>query len=177
MISRRIALRFMLAAAPAKRFRVTMGEPKLLLGAGSLGLDYFPDMPVVALETKPHARLLITAEVSTYLVEGADIEHLTHAEKVLSPGTPGSFDNGSVGVAGLHRQGRHAWYAFYHAEDQEGMPPIPGGVPGFYASVGAALSNDDGRTWRKLGPVLTSGKPKEWTAYVKRRTTAWVSRA
>jgi hypothetical protein len=35
-------------------------------------------------------------------------------------------------------------------------------VPGFYASVGAAVSSDDGASWTKLGPVLTSSLDKDW---------------
>jgi hypothetical protein len=163
-ISRRTAVQLLAGAATPRGFTVTLGEPKTLLAAGSLGLNYFPDMPVVALETRPRLRLLVTATISTYLVEGADIEHLTRAEKVMSQGTPGSFDNGYAGIAGLYRQGRRTWYAVYHAEDQQGMPPIPGLIPGFYASIGEAVSRDGGRFWRKLGPALTSSKPKQWAA-------------
>ena len=45
------------------------------------------------------------------------------------------------------------------------MPPIPGGVPGFFCSIGLAVSEDEGRSWRKLGQVITSAKPKSWTAF------------
>lgn len=160
-----VAASVLVCRPQAPRFAVTIGEPKTLLPPGSLGLEYFPDMAVAALQTKPSMRLLVAAGISTYLLEGADIEHLTRAEKVLSPGPPGAFDNGYVGVAGVYRHRDGSWYAFYHAEDQEDMPPIPGGIPGFFASVGAAISKDDGRTWRKLGQILTSAKPKGWTAY------------
>jgi hypothetical protein len=45
------------------------------------------------------------------------------------------------------------------------MPPIPGGIPGFYCCVGLAQSKDEGRTFTSLGPVITSQKPKAWEAF------------
>ncbi len=40
------------------------------------------------------------------------------------------------------------------------MRPIPGGIPGFYCCVALAVSNDNGTTFRKLGPVIKSSLPK-----------------
>lgn len=148
------------------RITVLLGKPKALLSSDKLGLAYFPDMPVVALSAPGFpVRLLIVAGVSTYLMEGADIEHLTRARKVLSPGKHGSYDNGYAGIAGVFRNEPGKIYALYHAEDQEGMAPIAGGIPGFYACVAAATSSDEGRTWQKLGPAITSSLPRTWAAY------------
>ena len=90
--------------------------------------------------------------------------------EVLSPGTGTSFDNGYSGLSGLYRHTDGRLYGFYHAEDWltetgERTPTIPGTdvVPGFYASVAAAVSDDDGLTWTKLGQVLTGELPKDWT--------------
>jgi hypothetical protein len=55
--------------------------------------------------------------------------------------------------------------ATYHAEDHEGMPRLPSGIAGYYAAVGLALSRDQGETWSKLGPAITSAMPKEWSFY------------
>ena len=41
------------------------------------------------------------------------------------------------------------------------MPPIPGGIPGFYCGVGLATSKDNGASFRKLGPVITGSQPKD----------------
>ncbi len=40
------------------------------------------------------------------------------------------------------------------------MPLIPSGVPGYYSSIGCAVSDDDGLTFQKLGQALTSQLPK-----------------
>ena len=45
------------------------------------------------------------------------------------------------------------------------MPPIGGGIPGFYCRVFLASSADGGSNWQKLGPVIQSSKPKDWTAF------------
>jgi hypothetical protein len=154
------------AGAPAAAV-ATLGEPVKLLDEGRFGLRFFPDMPVTVLSPPPRLRLLVAAEISTALVEGADLEHLTGAtRKVLAPGKKGEFDNGYAGATGAVEAGG-ALYVAYHAEDQEGMGKLAGsdGVPGFHASVGLATSTDGGRTFQKLGQAVTSFRPKGWTFY------------
>ena len=66
----------------------------------------------------------------------------------------GTFDNAYVGFGSVCLdQASGEILAFYHAEDHEG-------VAGYYASVGLAISKDGGRTFQKMGQVLTSSKPK-----------------
>jgi hypothetical protein len=90
------------------------------------------------------------------------MESLVPVGQVLKPGQPESFDNGYAGISGVARNpGTGDLLAFYHAEDHEGMPPIPGGIPGFYCSVGLAVSKDDGASFRKLGSVITGSLPKD----------------
>jgi hypothetical protein len=43
--------------------------------------------------------------------------------------------------------------------------PFIGGVPGFYASLGLAVSTNGGASFSKLGPIITSQQPKSWSAY------------
>lgn len=138
-----------------------LGKREVILESGRHGLRYFPDECLAFVKTTPPIRLLMAASVSTYLLEGQDMKSLVPVGRVLSPGEPGSFDNGYAGICGVAREpGTGELLAFYHAEDHEGMPPIPGGIPGFYCSVGLAVSKDDGASFRKLGPVVTSARPK-----------------
>lgn len=137
----------------------------ILLDNGSLGLKYFPDEAVTFIRHKPNFRMLVTASSYTMLLEGKDIQNITSAKRVLGPGNKNSIDNGYAGISGSCYQGNGILYALYHCEDQEEMEMIEGGIPGFYASIGAAISKDNGMTWDKLGPVITSSKPKEWKFY------------
>ncbi len=146
----------------AGEINVTIGEKKVLLKSGSFGLDYFPDEKVSILSKKPNFRMIVAAGARSYLLEGKDIEHITGAKLILSPGKAGSFDNGYAGISGIYYYTDKRWYAIYHAEDQENMPKLPSGVKGFYARIGMAVSSDDGNTWEKIGSVISSFKPKEW---------------
>ncbi len=149
---------------------MTLGDRQTLLSSGSLGLEYFPDEALTVLQTKPVFRALISAIKYTYLIEGKDIGHLERARKVIDPGPPGSQDNGYAGVSGaFYKSG--TWYAVYHGEDQEDLPALGNGVPGFYCRVFLASSTNGGLSWLKLGPVIQSCKPKEWT-FFKGQATA-----
>ncbi len=136
----------------------------------SAGHFAFPDGGVSVASRSPTLRLIVPVCNWTALFEGPDIRHLRDVGTVLTHGEPGSVDNG---YAGIHASYVHPGIAdpapvigFYHAEDQENMPYFPGGVvPGYYARVCGAISYDRGRTWRKLGPVVQSFKPKEFTFY------------
>ena len=103
----------------------------------------------------------VVAGITTHLLTGPSFAQLTPLAEVLRPGGPGEFDNGYAGLFGAWRDpatGRLT--ALYHAEDQEDMPLIPSGVPGYYSSIGCAVSDDDGTTFNKLGQALTSQLPK-----------------
>ncbi|HYQ43892.1 MAG TPA: hypothetical protein VER11_18050 [Polyangiaceae bacterium] len=141
---------------------IDVGEQVTLLKDGEFGLRYFPDEGTSIVRVKPLS-LLLTASDSSYLVEGPTLQQLSTVTKVLGPGGPGEFDNGYAGISAVVQLGR-TYYGFYHAEDHEGLPALPGGIPGFYASIGVTRS-DDGVTWKKLGQVITSSQPKTWTAY------------
>jgi hypothetical protein len=157
-------------AFPGQRLALHLGPRETLLEPEKLkGLSYFPDMATVVLDRSPVRALVAGGAPScAILVTGPDWKHLTSARKVLSPGGPGTFDNSYVGITGLYRHADGKLYAIYYCEDQEGMPvlgPQHGGIPGFYASQGLAVSTDNGESWKKLGQVITSSKPKDWTFY------------
>lgn len=109
--------------------------------------------------------MIVPVGIWTHLIEGNSLDTLAKSTRVLGPGREGDFDNGYAGICSVYRHGDDRLYGFYHAEDQEDMPPIPGGVPGFFCSIGVAVSEDSGRSWRKLGQAITSAKPKSWTAF------------
>jgi hypothetical protein len=141
---------------------VRLSERKVLLHDGQCGLRYFPDGAMAVLAKAPGLRILLSAGVSSYLLEGASVESLTLVKQVLSPGGKGSCDNGYAGISGAYRDPKTGeLFAFYHAEDQEGMGRLVNGVPGFYCSIALAVSKDDGLSFAKLGPVITSHLPKD----------------
>lgn len=146
---------------------VQLGAPEVLLKDGQLGLRYFPDgaVSVLAPTSQSPFRMILPVGNRTYLVEGQSLDRLTQGAEVLTPGKAGEFDNGYAGISSVYNGGNGKLYGFYHAEDHQDMPAIGGGVPGFFCSVGAAVSEDEGRSWRKLGQVITSAKPKNWTAF------------
>ncbi len=148
-------------AAPTGQIVANLGKREVILESGRYGLKYFPDECLAFVRTTPQVRLLMAADKSTFLLVGRDMKSLVDRGEVLKPGRPGSFDNGYAGIGGVVRDPRNGQLlAFYHAEDHEGMRPIPGGIPGFYCCVALAVSNDNGTTFRKLGPVIKSSLPK-----------------
>jgi hypothetical protein len=144
------------------RIRLRLGERRTLIDDGQYGLRYFPDGAMAVFQRRPEYRVLLAAEVSSYLLVGPSMDQLKPVAKVLAPGKPGSFDNGYAGIGGAvvgEKSGRV--YAFYHAEDWEGLGMIGGGIHGFYCTVAQAISEDNGLTFRRLGPVITSHIPKQ----------------
>lgn len=140
---------------------VQVGPRELILPAGAQGLNYFPDLCFSLIQTNPTHRVLLAAGVSTWLLEGPDMKSLRTVGKVLTHGPAGSCDNGYAGISSAIRDGASGrLLAFYHAEDQEGRPRNTAGVPGFHCSIALAVSKDDGRSFDKIGPVLTSVAPK-----------------
>jgi hypothetical protein len=151
-----------MSTGPVDRIVARLGKREVFLESGRYGLKYFPDACLAFVQTTPQIRVLMAAGVSTSLLEGWDMKSLVPLGQVLKPGKPGSFDNGYAGISGVARDpGTGQLLAFYHAEDHEGMPPIPGGIPGFYCCIALAMSKDDGASFRKLGPVITASRPKD----------------
>ena len=139
-----------------------LGERKVLLHDGQHGLKYFPDGAMAVLRTQPAYRILMAAGVSSWLLEGRGMDSLVPVKKVLASGGKGSFDNGYAGISGAYRDETSGeLLVLYHAEDQEGMGRLFNDVPGFYCSIGLAESSDDGMSFTKTGPVITSCLPKD----------------
>jgi hypothetical protein len=157
----------MLLAPPASlraaedSVRIDLGPLETVLADTAMGLRYFPDGRLAVVRSKPDCRLLMAAGVDSYLLEGPAMGTFTKASKVLRKGQPGDFDNGYAGINAVVRAKTGPLLAFYHAEDQEGMPPIGNGIPGFYCRVALAVSSDDGSTIEKRGPILSGQLPKD----------------
>lgn len=148
----------------SNEFVVKMGGRETILKSGHGGLNYFPDLQLGFIATRPHVRLLMIAGNKTYLMEGKDLWSLQPVKPVLEPGTRGSLDNGYSGASSVMRDPKQQkrLVAFIHAEDQEGMPVIAyNGVAGFYSTICVAESFDNGYTFRKIGPIITSRKRKD----------------
>lgn len=140
--------------------KIKIGEPKIHLRPTEQ-LRYFPDEVVNVLGNDPLTALIVAGKSTWYCV-GSNIESLKPVSEVLAPGGAGSFDNGYTGIGGVIQDNQDRLFAFYHAEDHEGMPKIDyNDVHGFYASVGMAVSNDGGRSFNKVGQVLTSNRQKD----------------
>ena len=134
---------------------------------GSFGLRFFPDLAITVIHERDGYpfRMFVVAGVSTYLFEGDSIENITNVTEVLSKGDPGEFDNGYAGIGGVYYHTDGIMYAFYHGEDHEDMPQFPNGISGFYASVGLAISENNGLSFTKAGPVITCQKDKYWESF------------
>lgn len=150
----------------ARDLVITLGDQVTILKNGALGMDYFPDESIGRIPDENKLRLLLASRDSSFLVEGDDLLNLKTAKKVLTPGGWGSVDNGYAGISGVHRHTNGKLYAFYHAEDHQGMPSLgPGRPNGYYATVAVAESSDGGHNWTKLGPVIVSAKTKDFKAH------------
>jgi hypothetical protein len=145
---------------------VQLGVEQTLLGPGQLGLTFMPDEALCVVRRQPDVALVAAGSGVSYLLTGPGLDQLNQAVVVLEPGSSGSFDNGYAGISGCQRLADGRLFAIYHAEDHEGMEELPGGIPGFYAVIAGAVSDDDGASWQKLGPLISSNKPKDWAAYL-----------
>ena len=150
-------------ARPARpdEIAIKIGPQVTILSSGALGLTEFPDGAIAIVGTRSLVRLLLSSGVSSFLVEGSSLDSLKTARCVLKPGRAGEYDNGYAGICGVYRHRDAKLYAFYHAEDQEGMKRFGNLVPGYYSLVGAAVSGPGATAFEKLGPVVTSAQVKD----------------
>lgn len=140
---------------------IKLGAPETVLADKALGLRAFPDGRLALVRTKPDCRVILAAGVASFVLEGPEMGKFTKATRVLEKGKPGEFDNGYAGINSVVRIGTGKLLAFYHAEDQEEMTTVGSGIPGFYCRVALAVSEDEGMTFAKRGPVLSGNAPKK----------------
>jgi hypothetical protein len=154
------------------RIAVALDSECTLAATGTQGLDYFPDEGTNPLPTADGTvSLLLAARQSTYILYGGNSTSYTGwtgAVEVLRRDSLSNFDNGYAGISGVWTAGPlsilqpiRPLYGFYHAEDQRSIPLIPNTqIPGFYACIALARSIDSGKTWTKLGQLITSAAAK-----------------
>ncbi|MAG31926.1 MAG: hypothetical protein CL908_13645 [Deltaproteobacteria bacterium] len=116
---------------------VSLGPRVKLLPSGSLDLTYFPDQGVVTLETEPTLRLVVVSAISSWLVEGEDITHLSRAREL----------DRYVMILHLH---------FWKETPRSTVPPT---LPGHNSGIYIAFSRD-GIAWGSpTGSSATARSP------------------
>lgn len=148
--------------------------PQQELAASNLlgsGLDYFPDEGTSLLASPAGTIRLLVGTGSGWLMTGnGNFGNVawTAVSKVLEPDSASEFDNGYAGFSGAWTDTTGRVWGVYHAEDHVGLPDIPGTqIPGFYATVALAVSNDSGKTWTKEGPLVRSHAAKDTASGAK----------
>tara|TARA_B100001029_G_C15029555_1_gene435975 strand:- start:193 stop:1326 length:1134 start_codon:yes stop_codon:yes gene_type:complete len=119
---------------------VLEGDPINL--SSKLNLSYFNDITVGVKEFRNDFVSLITASgKSTIEISGSSIENLTESQLLISPPNTGDLPYANyIGVGQLIKS-NGKFYGLYHGEYHDGTI-LPGGVPGYYASLGLVFSDD-----------------------------------
>ena len=126
---------------------VLEGDPINL--SSKLNLSYFNDITVGVKEFRNDFVSLVTASnIFTVEISGNNIENLTDSEVLMSPPYPYSADLPYANYLGVGQliKSNDKFYGLYHGELHDGSV-LPGGIPGFYASVGL-VSSDDGKNFQ-----------------------------
>ena len=110
--------------------------------SSNISLSYFNDITIGVKEFRSDFVSLITASgTSTYEISGSNIENLTESQVLISPPNKGDLPYANyIGVGQLIKS-NEKFFGLYHGEYHDGTI-LPGGVPGFYATVGLVSSYD-----------------------------------
>lgn len=146
-------------AATARAQQISLGEAIVVALPNNLTpKPYFPDGHISYLRDGAQMQMYWAADV-TYRTRGANFLAMEHAQPVLGPGAKGAFDNGGAWIYSVFRHSGSELIGFYHAEDHE-FKSDPASTFIAWKSVALALSHDNGQTWQKMGPILTSHQAK-----------------
>jgi hypothetical protein len=147
----------------AAELTATVGKQTVVMPAGQHGFNYFPDEPISVISRSP-LRFLMVVGNRTMLMEGPSFEKARPVKAVLEPSnSPGAYDEHYAGISSVFiDKGRKEVLGFFHAEKPTGGKNKEG-TSRFYATIGLAVSTDGGRSFKKIGPILT-GRPEdpEW---------------
>jgi hypothetical protein len=148
-VSLGVALSVLVGATPSAR---DQGEPFAALVAAptvAFPSDTDSNSPAIWDMVRGQWRLSLFNSVAggTHLSEGRNVQQLTGlgAVSFAAAAPPGGFWFESV------IRDADGWYGFYHNERADVVCPGTGKV---WPRIGAARSEDRGRTWVDLGPVL-----------------------
>ncbi|WP_183100437.1 hypothetical protein [Nocardioides pelophilus] len=139
--------------SPLTGFTVQLGPEERVFGPS--GLTDFPYFS----ERTPSGKLVgFISNNDSYRVRPARDGKLRDPKVILKRGNPGTFDKcGAWLIGSVIKKSPQRWMALYHAEaagrgDNNRCIYNDDSV---VASVGRAISNDGGKTWKKRGQVLT----------------------
>jgi len=139
------------SAVQSQDVSATTGDNRLLNRA------VHPDQSICVISTTP-LRFLVANPPGTVLMEGRSFEDSRIVRTVLSPSRKaGEYDEQYAGIGGAVRIGKTI-IAVFHAEKPTGGQ-TEFGAPRFYATIGLAISEDNGNSFRKIGPII-SGLPE-----------------
>jgi hypothetical protein len=156
----------------AAEITATVGKQMVVIPDGKYDFHYFPDEPISVISRQP-LRFLVVVSNRTILMQGRSFETAKPIKAVLEPsGSSGSYDQKYAGISSIYvHKKRDEILGFFHAEKQTGRKTREGNNCA-YATIGLAISTDGGRSFKKVGPILT-GKPEdpEWTGPCKAMPT------
>lgn len=140
--------------------KVALGKQTVVMPEGRHGFRYFPDQSISVLNRTPLRFLMVSGD-RTFLLEGPSFETARPFSVALKPsGIAGSFDCSYAGIGGaVFNPATKEILGFYHGEKPTGGKNKEG-TTRFYASIGLAVSTNGGRSFRKIGPVIT-GRPED----------------
>ncbi|GEM_PF-3449735 len=141
---------------PSKLVPVLSSEQETALILGTFGLQWLPDTHMSFLRTGNGVEVYITSRVESYRFVGTSFDDLhpspssgSKAVPVLSP-TGSGFDSDYTGLGSvltLPGHDPHFRLGFFHAEQCDRN--------NYTASVGLAISTNDGQAWSVAGQAIT----------------------
>jgi hypothetical protein len=152
---------FLVPVAESAALTVSPAQPQALVGPERKtrkGLDWWADGPISAERVGRREYAFRApnggdvAETVGTLADPAAVV-ASRAKSIAHPGYP---DIGYLSGGQTYDLGRHRRLMFVHAERYP-----TGDVTVFYGSIGLALSEDDGRSWRFLGEIFRPDLPYE----------------
>ena len=149
----------------AEGFRIELGDSEVVQDMESRVpvSPWFPDGHITILKNED-ALQMYWAGSSSYRTVGKSVESmkLNPTKPVLSKGKQTSFDNGGAWLMSVHRFSGQNLLGFYHAEDHVwGKHPNPNKIA--WKSIAICESMNDGKSWTKVGQIITSPRKKPST--------------
>lgn len=138
----------------ADELTATVGKRGVVIPEGTFDFRYFPDEPVSVLSRSPLKFLMVVGD-KTVLMEGSSFEKAKPSKVVLEPSKKaGTYDEHYTGISSVYVDAKKKEVlGFFHAEKPTGGKNKEG-THRFYATIGLAVSEDGGQTFKKIGPII-----------------------